>query len=220
MTKKDFDNTEELNRDEALSAEPREESQGTDKVQMTREEYEQLEARLKELEALREKFLRVAADFENAKKRLMKERDEFIKFSQESLIRSLLPVLDNFERALSHAGDSEREGGNKMAGILAGIQMVQKQLEEILKAEGLRRVESVGKVFDPRCHEAVAYVHEPGKPDEIVEEVEAGYYLHERLLRAAKVKIRLAPEDASPEAGSSHPHESRDVSDEEQDEIT
>lgn len=154
-------------------------------------EHEELLARLRELEAMREKWLRSAADFDNAKKRLAREKEEYLKFSQENLIRSLLPVLDNFERALAH-GPSEKSGAS---GVLAGIEMVYKQLNEILKAQGLKRIKTVGEIFDPHAHEAVAFVQDEGRDHEIVEEVEAGYYLHDRLLRAPKVRVRNSPQN-------------------------
>ena len=152
-------------------------------VTLSRQEYDELLRRLKELEDSRDRFLRGAADFENAKKRLARERDEFVKFSQENLLRDLLPVLDNFERALSHAGESKDP-------VIAGIQMVFKQMNEIFKNQGLVRVKTAGEKFDPACHEVLAFVPGAGREDEIVDEIESGYFLHERLLRAAKVRVR------------------------------
>jgi molecular chaperone GrpE len=168
-------------------------TEAEDKIQVSKKEYEELQARVKELEALKDKFLRSAADFDNAKKRLMRERDEFIKFGQENLIRSLLPVVDNMERALAHAG--EEKDSNAKA-LVTGLQMVWRQLMEILKGQGLTRIKTAGEKFDPHWHEAVGHVEEKGKEDEIVEEVEPGYKLHDRLLRAAKVKIRVSPSRA------------------------
>ena len=161
-------------------------------VSVPKAEYENTLARLKELEGIREKLLLSAADFENAKKRLAREREEFGKFSQENLIRHILPVLDNFERAIGHF-KPEEENVKELKGIVTGIRMVYKQLSEILRNEGLVRIQSVGKPFDPHRHEAVSHVPESGPEDEIVEEVQAGYLLHDRLLRAAKVKVRVAP---------------------------
>ncbi len=152
-------------------------------ITLSRQEYDELLRRLKELEDLRDRFLRGAADFENAKKRLARERDEFVKFSQENLLRDLLPVLDNFERALTHAGDSKDP-------VISGIQRVFKQLSEILKNQGLVRVKTAGEIFDPARHEVVAFVSEEGREDEIIDEIEPGYFLHDRLLRAAKVRVR------------------------------
>ena len=153
---------------------------------VTLEELEQLRAKLAELEGMKERFLRSAADFDNAKRRLAKERDEYVKFGQESLLRDLLPVLDNFERALLHGNNAE----GPAKAVLTGVQMVFKQMTEILKSQGLKRIQAVGEIFDPHKHEAVGYDSSEGKENEIVTEVEPGYFLHDRLLRAAKVRVR------------------------------
>lgn len=164
-------------------------------VTLSRQEYDELLRRLKELEESRDRFLRGAADFENAKKRLARERDEFVKFSQENLLRDLLPVLDNFERALSHAGESKDP-------VIAGIQMVFKQMNEIFKSQGLVRVKTLGEKFDPACHEVMAFVPGPGREDEIVDEIAPGYFLYDRLLRAAKVRVRSSHPSPAPEEKS------------------
>ncbi len=166
------------------------EKEGGEEVTLSRSEYEKLQSQLQELEGLKDKFLRAAADFDNAKKRLVRERDEFVKFAQENLIRHLLPVLYNFERALAHASE---EKDPQPKALVSGISMVQKQLAEILKGQGLVRLETVGKHFDPHLHEAVAYHEENGTADEILTEIEPGYTLHGKLLRAAKVRIRVNP---------------------------
>ncbi|MBI3307521.1 MAG: nucleotide exchange factor GrpE [Candidatus Omnitrophica bacterium] len=183
-----------------------------DEVRIPREEYEKEQAKLKELEALKDQLLRSAADFENAKKRLARERDEFIRYSQENLIKSLLPILDNFERAMAHAAPGGADIPPSLKGVLTGIEMVRKQLLEILKGQGLERIDALKHPFDPHRHEAVAYSHEPGKPDEVVEEIEPGYLLHGRLLRAAKVKIRVPAEHSSKKTPA--------ASDEKEEEIT
>lgn len=171
-------------------------SKDKEQPEMPADEIESLKARLTELEGMRERFLLAAADFENAKKRLTRERDDFVRFSQEKLIKDLLPVLDNFERALSHAGNIQDPAAKN---IVTGIQMVFKQMEEILKAQGLKRVKSVGEIFDPHQHEAVGYVSGPGRDHEVTDEAEAGYFLHDRLLRAAKVRVRGAADVSADE---------------------
>lgn len=158
-----------------------------EKVTLTKEEHAKFFAQLRELEAFREKFLRTAADYDNARKRLAKEREEFLKFSQEKLIRDLLPILDNFERALTHS-----ESGDKA--VLAGVQLVSKQLLEMLARHGLKRLPSEGQPFDPRLHEAVERVEEKGPEGVIVKEITPGYQLHDRILRPAKVRIRVSPQ--------------------------
>ncbi len=155
----------------------------------SQQELEQLRAKVAELEGMRERFVRSAADFENAKKRLARDKEEFVKYSQETLLRDLLPVLDNFERALAHI-PAGADGPAKA--VLTGVQMVFKQMTEILKSQGLKRIVSIGEDFDPHKHEAVGYVHDKGKENVVVEEVEPGYSLHDRLLRAAKVRVRGA----------------------------
>jgi len=169
-------------------------SASEENVTLSRQDFDKLQSKITTLEALKENMLRSAADFENAKKRLMRERDDYVKFAQESLIRSILPALDNFERALDHIGDIQDP---KAKNVVTGVQMVLKQLSEALKAQGLVRLQSVGTIFDPHVHEAIGYIQEEGKEDEVVEEIEAGYKLHERVLRAAKVKVRMRPAGTS-----------------------
>lgn len=179
---------------ESENPEPRDKD--TAAASVTLGELEQLRAKLAELEGMRDRFLRSAADFENAKKRLAREKEEFVKFSQESLLRDLLPVLDNFERALAHL-PANADGQSKA--VLTGVQMVFKQMLEILKGQGLKRMQTVGELFDPHKHEAVAYLPGKGREHEIVEEVEPGYFLHDRLLRAAKVRVRSSSASGSAE---------------------
>lgn len=162
-------------------------------VVLTKEAYEKLLAQAEELESVREKWLRSAADYDNARKRLAKEREEFIKFSQERLLRELLPLLDNFERALAHA-EAKGRGGADVSALLAGIQLIWKQLSNLLEGQGLRRMKVEGLPFDPHLHEAVDEVEEEGA-EEVVKEIVPGYLLHERLLRPAKVRIRIRPKE-------------------------
>lgn len=178
-------------------------------IKLSRDEYDALMNRLEELEGLREKLLRSAADFENAKKRLSREKEEFLKFAHENLIRSLLPVLDNFERALQHAGQvsfsEEGKEDQRLQGVVSGIQMVHKQLTETLKSHGLVKLQTLKETFDPHQHEAVGFVQEEGREDEVVEEVESGYRLHDRLLRASKVRVRMVPPSSERHRDHSEP---------------
>lgn len=178
-------------------ADSRKENQGLDaseEVHLTRQDYDQLLNQIKDLESMKDRLARSAADYENAKKRLVREREEFVKFSQESILRSLLPVLDNLERAFSHAGTDTSPAFKNLA---TGIQMVLKQFSEILKGQGLVRIETVGKLFDAHRHEAIGYVKEKGRDHEILDEIESGYFLGEKLLRAAKVRVRVNEDPGS-----------------------
>ena len=157
---------------------------------VSQKDYEAVLQKVRDLEGLKEQWIRAAADFENAKKRLMRERDEYIKFSQENFARELLPVIDNLERSIAHMGGDAKQDPS-LKNVLAGVQMVVKQFGEILKNHGVKKVPSVGEVFNPHHHEAMGYVEGEGKPDEVVDEIEAGYFYHDRLLRAAKVRVRM-----------------------------
>ncbi|MFA6599857.1 MAG: nucleotide exchange factor GrpE [Candidatus Omnitrophota bacterium] len=180
-----------------------------EQVTLSAGDYESLRDKVAEAEALKEQLLRSAADFDNAKKRLSKEREEFVKFGQENLIRGMLPVLDNFHRVLDHAG--EDSGEKNLKSLVTGVQRIFKQMQDGLQSQGLRKIDAAGQKFDPHRHEAVGYVHEEGEEDVVVDELEAGYELHGRLLRPAKVRVRMHPPSDGPSGAQSG---------EKQDEIT
>jgi molecular chaperone GrpE len=138
-----------------------------------------------ELKAAQERYLRLAAEFENYKKRAQKDQDEYRRYSNERLVKELLPVLDNLHRALQHG----RQSGN-LEGILQGVELTYKQYQEILSRFGVKPIPTVGLPFDPTIHQAVATVEAKGrKPNTVVEEYEKGYYLNDRVLRPAMVTV-------------------------------
>ena len=151
----------------------------------------QLEA--KELEAKEnyDRLLRQAAELENYKKRAAREKTEAIRYANESLVKDLLPVLDNLERALDYA-----QGGGNGKPLLEGIEMVLKSFVEILGKHGVNPISAVGEPFDPNKHEAIAQVvTQEHKPNTVVEEHHKGYYLLDRLLRPAQVSVAKPPEN-------------------------
>jgi molecular chaperone GrpE len=159
---------------------------------------------LEKLKHEHERALRALADLENVRKRAGKERDEHAKFCQEKLLRDLLPVLDNLDRALDHAAAA--------SGLASGIRMTRKLLEEVLARHGVRAVEAAGKNFDPRVHEAMQSVEATASPGTVLAEMVRGYTLHERLLRPAMVVVSRAPlmpsadpPEAAPAAGGAVP---------------
>lgn len=158
-------------------------------ITLSKEEYEKLLEQAKELEEIRDKLLRSAADYDNARKRLAKEREEFVRFSQERLLRDLLPVLDNFERSFGHFTSADKS-------VIAGVQLIWKQLLDVLSMHGLKRFSSEDQPFDPHLHEAVDQVVEEGPEGIIVQELVSGYFLHDRVLRPAKVRIRVNKKSA------------------------
>lgn len=168
-----------------------------DPQKLLEETRQELDEANKQAAEAKDKMLRAFADFENAKKRLAKEREEFVRFSNETMMRGLLPILDNFERAIAHA-DAAGEPANSP--LREGVLLIKKQLADFLVQQGLSRIESVGKPFDPHVHEAMGHVETEEHPDEtVVEEYESGYLLKGRLLRPAKVRIARNQPAANPE---------------------
>jgi molecular chaperone GrpE len=144
--------------------------------------------RTAEVEEARERLLRLRADFDNLKKRIEREREEYSRQATASLVARLLPVLDNLERALEAA----RCGRGNGDALQNGVALIQRQLLDELRREGLRAVESVGQSFDPAVHEAVATDGASQLPiNTVVEELQRGYYFDDRLLRPALVRVAV-----------------------------
>lgn len=136
-----------------------------------------------ERDALVDRLARLQAEFENARKRAVREQQEFREFALADALKTLLPVLDSFERALQHAppGDSE---------FKSGVEHIYRQLRDALHKLGLRPVPAKGEMFDPYLHEAIEMVDTDAARDhEVLEELQSGYKLKDRLLRPAMVKV-------------------------------
>lgn len=149
-----------------------------------------LQAKVEELEKanaeLKDQMLRRQAELENYKKRLIRDKEEAIQFSNENLIKDLLGFLDNMDRALAAA-----KNGGDLNGLVEGFEMTRDQLLSTLDRNwGLKAIESVGKEFDPSLHEAcMMAVDESLDKETVLDEFQKGYTLHERVIRPAKVKI-------------------------------
>jgi len=140
-------------------------------------------------EPMKERLLRLQADFENFKKRVDREKADYQRLATASLVSKLLPVIDNFERALAIEPRTDGEGA-----IHEGVALIHRQLMEELRKEGLAPMESVGEPFDPAHHEAVATDPSSGlPPNTVVEELQRGYYFQDRLLRPAAVRVSVDP---------------------------
>jgi molecular chaperone GrpE len=127
---------------------------------------------------------RAEADLANVKRRAEQERADLARFANSSLIGKLLPVLDDFRRALEAVPSSERTSG-----WVEGIHLIERKLENILEQEGVAPIDALGKEFDPRVHEAVMREDGDGNVDVVVEEFQKGYKLHGRVIRPAMVKV-------------------------------
>lgn len=139
-----------------------------------------------------DRFLRASADFENYKKRVAKEKSDLIRYGNDELIKELLPVIDNLERALGHAGAEGTEEG-----IKSGVEMTLQQFLGILQRFGCTPISAEGERFDPNRHEAIMeQATGDCDPGHVVSELERGYLLNDRLVRPAKVIVAKAHEDA------------------------
>lgn len=139
-----------------------------------------------ELKAAQDRYLRLAAEFENYKKRAQKDQTDYTKYANERLLKDMLTVLDNLQRALQHA---QQPGGTN--GLVQGVELTCKQYGETLSRFGVKEIPSVGLPFDPAVHQAVALVEakEGQEPNTITAEHEKGYYLYDRVLRPAMVTV-------------------------------
>lgn len=149
-----------------------------------------------ENEKLRDQFLRSRADFENFRRRMEKEKVEFRRHAIADTLRDLLPVLDNFERALSVSAASVED-------FRTGIEMIARQLADVLERTGLQAIDPAGEPFDPLFHEAIARVEtDEAEPNSVFDVMQKGYMLNERLLRPAMVRVAVPSGRAEGEDGS------------------
>jgi len=154
-------------------------------VAVPKKEYELLKASAAERDALQDKILRMQADYENARRRLEKDKAEFLKFANETFVLELLPILDSLEMAERHIKEAK-----DFKAVQEGIDMIQLQIQKFVKDMGLERIKTVGEKFDPHLHEAVETVESPDGDDGVItEELKPGYRLNGRLLRPAVVRV-------------------------------
>lgn len=173
--------------------------QEPDPVEALRRELEEARQRYEQAEATRQqvwdRYLRLQADFENFRRRTERERAGWQDQAMEQLVRELLPVLDNLERALAAMPEDGGSGEPVAAALATGVKMVYDQFRAVLERAGLEPVAAVGQPFDPRVHEAVERVEAPGhEPDSVVEELQRGYRFRSKLIRPSMVRVAQVPE--------------------------
>lgn len=160
-----------------------EETEVSDKEPTVEERAADAESKYKEMQ---DRYLRLNAEFDNYKKRMMRETGDRLKYFNMELIKELLPSVDNLERAISHAGDDHSDLEN----MIEGLQMVYKGMQEAFGKFGVSEIESIGKEFDPNCHQAVGMIESQEVPENhVAEECLKGYYLHDRIIRPTMVRV-------------------------------
>jgi len=172
---------------EGVASESSEPTTGATELDTLKAEYEQLKA---ERDQLVDRLARLQAEFENARKRAEREKQEYRDFAVGNVVEQFLPVIDNFELALKATGSADQ--------LRSGVELIVKQMEEILRQLQVQPVAAVGQEFDPRHHEALGTVEREDLPDQhVAEEVRRGYKLRERLIRPALVRVASNPKQTS-----------------------
>lgn len=145
----------------------------------------------RQLDEKQDRLLRTLAEMDNMRRRAQREKEDYTRYATEALLRDLVPVLDNLDRALA-AGRASADA----RGVVEGVELIQRELLRVLERHGVTRYSALGQPFDPNRHEATARVvsttHEPGT---VVSEVAPGYLLHGRVLRPAQVAVAAAPDE-------------------------
>lgn len=158
---------------------------------LTPEQLDELTQRAEKADENWDRLLRTTADLENFKKRAAREKQEAIKYANETLLEKLLPVLDNFDMALTAAQTESNEAAQS---LLKGISMIQQQFKSVLTGAGVEEIDALGHTFDPKLHEAVAQRETTEAPEgQVIQQLRKGYKLKERLIRPATVVVAKPP---------------------------
>ncbi|MEK7675990.1 MAG: nucleotide exchange factor GrpE [Verrucomicrobiota bacterium] len=164
------------------------------KAEWTPEQLEDLKARASRADENYDRFLRVTADFDNFRKRAARERQEAIRFANESILAKLVPVLDNFDMALTAATNAPSSNAESFR---AGVAMIYNQLKSALAEAGLEEIDATQKPFDPNWHEAVSEQESAAAEGQVLQQLRKGYKLSERLIRPATVVVAKKPGGAA-----------------------
>jgi molecular chaperone GrpE len=182
MKKTETEKTENMTDEPLVPVEP---------ATMTPEQVEELKSRAAKADENWDRLLRTTADFDNFKKRAAREKQDAIRFANESLIQKLVPVLDNFDAALAAVQNTTTESAQSLQ---AGVSMIYQQFKNVLAESGLEEIDANGKPFDPNFHEAVSQKETTEAPEgQVVQQLRKGYKLRERLIRPATVIVAKKP---------------------------
>lgn len=195
MAKKSEESQPETELEAPVSIEP----EIVDTEDETEKLHTELEQALLDIKMHQEQYLRTLADMENLRKRTQRDKEELAKFANENILREILPVIDNLERAVEHAEQAETNDG-----LFEGVQMTLTQFSQLLNKFGVEPVNAVGQLFDPAYHQAMGQMESDEHPiNTVVQQMQKGYQLNSRLLRPAFVMLAKAPEIKETEADNS-----------------
>jgi len=197
--------------DETRNQSSEQEPQQAEQPQASAEPADSLQQMRQELEGVRKekdetfaRLQRVYADYANFQKRVPKQISDAVAYERERLLKSLLPLLDNFERTLQTEGSTQN-----VEALLKGVEIIRDQMLGVLKTHGVEPIQAVGEKFDPERHEAMLRKNDPNKPDEIVlEEFQKGFKLEDRILRPSRVAVNKIQQEctkAAPAEGKEAP---------------
>lgn len=179
------ENAETVETDETVTNEKTVESDDTVADEKNDDKEDQIKVLQDEVNKWKNEYYKVFADMENVKRRMQNEHANSLKFMTQSIVEQMLPIVDNFERSLAVENPSE-----ELKGFLKGYEMIYKQIVTLLENQGVKVIETKGKEFDPNFHQAVMTVSDENyKPGMIVEELQKGYMLKDRVIRASLVKV-------------------------------
>jgi molecular chaperone GrpE len=195
VAKKNANNTPDDKIEEPSIIEP-EVVETEDEIEKLRNELTQA---LNDIKVHQEQYLRTLAEMENLRKRTQRDKEDLAKFANENILREILPVIDNLERAVDHAEQAETNDG-----LFEGVQMTLTQFSQLLTKFGVEPVDAVGQPFDPAYHQAMGQLESDEHPvNTVVQQMQKGYQLNSRLLRPAFVMLAKAPANKETEADNS-----------------
>jgi len=179
-------NATESTKETSSEIEEKEKTPSKKKRSLKKEKASKEKALQEKVDEINDKYLRLYSEFDNYRKRTVKERIEYSKTASEELIVDLLPVLDDFERAVKSTDDSDN-----CTAIKEGVMLIMNKFKGVLEKKGLKPIEAIGEEFDTDYHEAITYIPAPSKDmkGKIVDEVEKGYMLYDKVIRYTKVVI-------------------------------
>lgn len=184
--------------EEKVKEEHKKHNKGHDEIESLKAELKVLREEITARDDYYDKYLRLQAEFDNFRKRASRERLEFIKFANESLVMELVSILDDFERGIKSA-----EGKKDFQLLHQGVDMISKQLHRLLEDKGLKKINCLGEKFDAHQHEAIEVVEDETEQESaIVEELQPGYTLNGRVIRPAKVKVVKKKETEEKQEGA------------------